>query len=216
VVLAEALAKRVSGPMVVAGVPRGGLKVAEPVAARFQSPLHVVYVRKLTAFLAPEFAFGALDEDGNAVIDPVAVGALGLGPGEVQAAQSWVARELGRQMGRYGAPPLARFLPGAAVLLVDDGLATGLTMEAAVAHARRHGAQRVIVAAPCASTGAAERLRPLVDDFVCPIVDEDFAAVTQYYFDFSPVTDVDVVALLGREAPRDLTAAATVGSGDRP
>ncbi len=214
-VLAEALAKRISGPVVVAGVPRGGLTVAQPIAARLRAPLSVVYAQKVTVPLAPEFAIGAVNEDGYALMDDAAVAALGLAPVEIEAAQATAAREMGRRMERYSLPRLARYLPGPAVLLVDDGLATGLTMEVAVTYARGRGAQRVIVATPCASASAAERLRPLVDGFVCPIVDEDFAAVAQYYLDFSPVTDDDIAGLLDRARPGEVLKAATVGNGGR-
>lgn len=214
-VLADQLAPRLPGPVVVAGVPRGGLRVAQPIAARLKASLAIVYAQKLTVALAPELAIGALDEEGRAIIDSATVAALGIGSVEIEAARARVAREIAQRIGRYSVPPFACHLPGPEVVLVDDGLATGLTMEVAVAYARRHGAQRVIVAAPCASMAAAERLRPLVDGFVCPIVDEDFAAVAQYYLDFSPVTDAEVLSLLGRAGPRDLPEAATIGSGGR-
>ena len=92
--------------------------------------------------------------------------------------------------------PLSTYLPGAAVVLVDDGLATGLTMQAAVAYARRHGAREVTVAVPCSAAEAATRFRREADRFVCLIVDPDFYAVGAYYEDFSPVTDDKVVAML--------------------
>lgn len=196
--LAEKLAPLVSPPCVVAAIPRGGVLVAAPIAERLRGPLTVAYARKLTASFAPEFAFGALDEDGQAITNAVSVSILALGPDDIDKAKARVAAEIRRQMALYRAPPLAHYLPGAAVVLVDDGLATGLTMRAALAYARRHGAAEVTVATPCAPTLVAERFRRDADRFVSLIVDDDFGAVGQYYVDFSPVSDDEVIAMLAR------------------
>jgi putative phosphoribosyl transferase len=196
--LAAELAPLISGPCVVAAIPRGGVAVALPIVERLRVPLTVAYARKLTAPFAPEFAFGALDEDAQTVLDPGAVASLGLGPEEMEQAKARVWAEIQRRMTLYRVPPLAHHLPGAAVVLVDDGLATGLTMRAALEYARRHGAREITVAVPCAATEAAERFRRAADRFVSLIVDDAFTAVGTYYEDFSPVTDEDVVAMLGR------------------
>jgi predicted phosphoribosyltransferase len=177
---------------VVAAIPRGGVAVALPIVERLRVPLTVAYARKLTAPFAPEFAFGALDEDAQTVLDPGAVASLGLGPEEMEQAKARVWAEIQRRMTLYRVPPLAHHLPGAAVVLVDDGLATGLTMRAALEYARRHGAREITVAVPCAATGVAERFRRAADRFVSLIVDDAFTAVGTYYEDFSPVTDEDV------------------------
>ena len=211
-VIAEELVKRVCGRVVVAAVPRGGVKVALPIAQRLQCPLTIVHARKLTVPRAPEFAFGAIDEDGHVIVDSPSAAALGIGQPEVDAAQRDVAREIGLAMARYPTPPLAAHLPDRTVILVDDGLATGLTMEAAVAYARRHGARTVVVATPCASALAADRLRDRADQLVCPIVDEDFAAVGHYYLDFSPVSDAEVVAILSNRADMPAAAAGATGA----
>ena len=196
--LAAELAPLISGPCVVAAIPRGGVAVALPIVERLRVPLTVAYARKLTAPFAPEFAFGALDEDGQMVLDPESVACLGLGPDEVEKAKARVWGEIQRRMTLYRVPPLAHHLPGAVVVLVDDGLATGLTMRAALEYARRHGAREITVAVPCAATEAAERFRRAADRFVSLIVDDAFTAVGTYYEDFSPVTDEDVVAMLAR------------------
>ncbi|HEY8368028.1 MAG TPA: alpha/beta fold hydrolase [Thermodesulfobacteriota bacterium] len=206
----EALAARLAGTVpegcVVAAIPRGGVAVALPVARRLGAPLTVAYARKLSAPFAAELAFGAVDEDGEVVTTPETVEALGLAPQDVMEAKQRVRGEIQRRMARYRVPPLATYLP-APVVLVDDGLATGLTMEAAVRYARRHGATEVIVAVPCASVEAARRFGREADRFVGLVVDEDFVAVGQYYDDFSPVTDDEVVAML-EEARR-----ARIGGG---
>lgn len=194
--LAEALAPIVKPPCVVAGIPRGGVAVALPIVERFHVPLTVVYARKLTAPVAPEFAFGAIDEDGHTIVNAPSVAMLELSPAEVEQAKARVAKEIRRRMATYGVPALERYLPGAAVVLVDDGLATGLTMRAALEYARRHGAREVIVAVPCASTSAAHEFERTADRFVSLLVDPDFMAVGEYYRDFSPVSDDEVIAML--------------------
>ncbi|HSE94123.1 MAG TPA: alpha/beta fold hydrolase, partial [Methylomirabilota bacterium] len=141
---------------------------------------------------------GALDEDGYFLTDPEVVATLGVTPQDVERARGRVAREIERRMRLYGTPPLARFLPDREVVFVDDGLATGLTMRAAVAYARRHGARRITIAVPCASAAAAERLRQEADRVVSLAVDEAFTAVGAYYREFEPVSDDEVVAMLDR------------------
>ena len=196
--LAEALAQVVKPPCVVAAIPRGGVTIALPIAARLNAPLTVVYARKLTAPVAPEFAFGALAEDGEAILNSRSVALLGLSRDDVEGAKERVAKEIRRRMTTYGVPALSHYLPGAAVVLVDDGLATGLTMRAALEYARRHGAREIIVAVPCASDSAAREFERAADRFVSLTVDPDFMAVGQYYVDFSPVSDDEVVAMLRR------------------
>jgi predicted phosphoribosyltransferase/pimeloyl-ACP methyl ester carboxylesterase len=196
--LAEALAPVLKPPCVVAGIPRGGVAVALPIVERFQVPLTVVYARKLTAPVAPEFAFGAIDEDGQAIVHAQSVAFLGLSPVDVEQAKERVGREIRRRMTTYGVPALGRYLPEAAVVLVDDGLATGLTMRAALEYARRHGAREIVVAVPCASTSAAREFERAADRFLSLLVDPDFMAVGQYYRDFSAVSDDQVIAMLTR------------------
>ena len=130
--LADALAPLVSRLSIVAAIPRGGVVVAAPIARRLGAPLTCSYARKLTAPIAPEVAFGALDEDGEAVTDREVVAALGLSADDVERIKARVGAEIRRRMAAYPVRPLARYLPGVPVLLVDDGLATGATMISAL------------------------------------------------------------------------------------
>ncbi len=182
--LADALVPTPAPPFVVGAIPRGGVTVALPLVERFRAPLALVYAGKLTAAVAPEFAFGALDEDGEAYVKAESVAMLGLSPAEVEQAKARVRGEIQRRMAAYG------------VVLVDDGLATGLTMRVALAYARRHGARDVTVAVPCASAQAAGEFERAADRFVSLVVDPEFQAVGQYYLDFSPVPDDEVRAML--------------------
>jgi putative phosphoribosyl transferase len=196
--LAEALVSILKPPCVVAGIPRGGVAVALPLVERFRVPLTVVYARKLTAPVAPEFAFGAIDEDGETIIEAASVAALGLSQADVEQAKERVSKEIRRRMATYGVPGLGHYLPDAAVVLADDGLATGLTMKAALQYARRHGAREIIVAVPCAAAAAAREFERAADRFVSLLVDPGFMAVGQYYKDFSSVSDTEVIAMLAR------------------
>src|SRR2546427_703563 len=194
--LADALVPTPAPPFVVGAIPRGGVTVALPLVERFRAPLALVYAGKLTAAVAPEFAFGALDEDGEAYVKAESVAMLGLSPAEVEQAKARVRGEIQRRMAAYGARSLGAHLPGPGVVLVDDGLATGLTMRVALAYARRHGARDVTVAVPCASAQAAGEFERAADRFVSLVVDPEFQAVGQYYLDFSPVPDDEVRAML--------------------
>jgi putative phosphoribosyl transferase len=211
-VLAAELVPLVTPPCVVAAIPRGGVAVALPIVERLSAPLTVAYARKLTSPLAPEVAFGALDEDDEVSLDPETVAAFGLSGRDIEAAKTRTRAEIQRRMALYGVPPLGSYLPGATVVLVDDGLATGLTMQAALAYARRHGATRVVVAVPCAAAAAAARFRRDADVFVSLTVDEDFVAVGEYYEDFSPVPDEVVLAMLRRAAGSGGPAGSADGS----
>lgn len=199
-VLATRLAGLVRPPSVVAAIPRGGVPVALPVVARLGVPLTVVYARKLTAPAAPDLAFGAVDEDGQETLDPGIVADLRLTREDIAAAHRRVLAEIRQRMALYGVPPVARYLPGRSVVLVDDGLATGLTMQAAVGYARRHGARDITIAVPCASALAVGRLQPRVDRIVSIVTDVGFQAVGQYYRKFPAVPDQDVKGMLEQAA----------------
>lgn len=212
--LADRLAPLLEGPSVVAAIPRGGVAVAMPIVERMSVPLTVIYARKLTAPVAPELAFGALDEDGECILEEDTVASLGLHARDIEQARARVGAEIRRRMALYRVPPLAHHLPDRTVVLVDDGLATGLTMRAAVAYARRHGARSIIVAVPCAAPEASAYFERVADRVVSLIVDPGFMAVGAYYVDFSPVTDEAVVSMLERAQPAP-TAEETSGQDRR-
>jgi putative phosphoribosyl transferase len=212
--LAEALTGVLKPPCVVAGIPRGGVAVALPLVERFRLPLTVVYARKLTAPMLPELAFGAIDEDGQSIINAQSVAMLDLSSADIEQAKQRVAKEIRRRRETYRVPGLGRYLPDTAVALVDDGLATGLTMRAALEYTRRHGAREIIVAVPCASTGAAREFERTADRFVSLLVDPGFTAVGEYYREFSPVSDDQVIAMLAAHAGPGTSEPAVRTEGD--
>ena len=204
-VLAEELRGLGLGPCVVAGIPRGGLMVAARVAEHLGAPLVAVHASKLYLPREPELAFGALAEDGHAVLDYRATVTLGLGESDVEEIKAAVAREMASRIASYPGPRLADYVPRDAVVIVDDGLATGLTMQAAIGYARRLGATAIVAAVPCASDRAAYEVGSLLsrsdDRLVCLVADPDFRAVSDYYRDFRPASDQQVAQLLAQHAP---------------
>ncbi|MBI5245657.1 MAG: phosphoribosyltransferase [Elusimicrobia bacterium] len=197
--LADRLMTRAALGPVVVGLTRGGVPVAAEVAERLGAPLDFLVVRKLGAPGCPEVAIGAIAEGGEIWFEPGAQSAAG---------GTWIRRETKRQEAelrrrlaflRPEIPPLP--VASRAVILVDDGVATGATASAAMLALRRRGASRVILAAPVAASEAARELARRADETVFLVVPEYFDAVGRWYEDFSPVSDEDVLALL-RDARR--------------
>lgn len=182
-------------PDIILGLPRGGVIVAGEVANILQLPLDVIVVRKIGHPLHREFAVGALGEPDVVVLDDSVVGRnplIRLQLKQVIEEEQERLRQCGEIFHRDGLPDLA----DKSVLLVDDGLATGATTEAAVEAVKRKEARRVIVAAPVASTNAVERLSRVANDVRILLVDPDFDAVGRYYESFSQTTDEEVLDLL--------------------
>jgi predicted phosphoribosyltransferase len=185
----------------VLGLPRGGVVVAAGVARLLQCPLDVLVVRKIGHPMHREFAVGALAEPDVVIFDKAFLSEIPVARSQldgVVAEEIARLREYCRRFHRSDAPALHDKI----VLLVDDGLATGATAEAAVLSARKQGVRRTLIAVPVASTNAVERLRRVADDVLALVVDPDFAAVGQYYDEFSQTSDEEVIALL-RDAKHD-------------
>lgn len=183
---------------IVLGLPRGGVIVAAQVAHELHLPLDVLIVRKLGHPLQREFAVGALAEPNIAIVEAPALGRNSV----IHEQFKGIIREETQRLREYRSRfhlQAAPELKGKVVALVDDGLATGSTMEAAVQGARKRGAKRIIVAAPVASRSAVQRLQGMVDEMKIELVDVDFEAVGQYYRRFEQTTDEEVIACLRGE-----------------
>src|ERR1035437_6606 len=179
----------------VLGLPRGGVVVAAGVVRGLDLPLAVLLVCKIGPAQHREFAVGALAENGVTVLDEDAIGASAVIRAELETVIDEEKERLRGYHARFhskGAPALA----GKTVLLVDDGLATGATMEAAVLSVRKQNALRVVVAAPVASAHAVERLARVADEVRVLTVDPAFEAVGRYYQTFTQTTDEEVLELL--------------------
>ena len=182
------------GADVVLGLPRGGVVVAAEVAHVLALPLDALIVRKIGHPLHREFAIGAMAENGVVILDQNAVGDDPVVRGELERVIEEEQARLKSYESRF--PHLEVGIHAKAVLLVDDGLATGATTEAGVESARRQGARQVIVAAPVSSMHAVERLQRVADGVEVMFVDPEFDAVGRYYERFPQTTDEEVLSLL--------------------
>jgi putative phosphoribosyl transferase len=194
--LAEKVKPLVRGAnVVVAVLPRGGVPVGFEVAKALKAPLEVLVVRKLGAPGQKELAFGAI-AGGQRFVDHALVASLQLTPEEIQAVVVAEEGELKRkeELYRTQRPPVP--FSSRTVVLVDDGMATGSTMSVAVQAARQAGAAWVIVAVPVASASAVQQCRMEADECVCLETPTPFRAVSEWYEDFSPVSDLEAKLLL--------------------
>jgi predicted phosphoribosyltransferase len=180
----------------VLGLPRGGVPVAEPVAAALDAELDVLVVRKLGAPGHEEFAMGALASGGVRVLNEKVVHDLGVTPAQLDRIEQRERHELARREHRLrgGRRPIP--VEGRRVVLVDDGIATGSTMEAAIRAVREGGATEVIVAVPLAPEDTLTRLDALADEVICLDAPSPFYAVGQGYRAFPQVSDDEVAAIL--------------------
>nr|WP_202472340.1 phosphoribosyltransferase family protein [Streptomyces sp. SID4921] len=191
---------------VVLGLPRGGVPVAYEVARALGAPLDVIVVRKLGVPYRPELGFGAIGEGGARVISDEIVRHAGVREKDLEAVERAEEAELLRRAQTYreGRPRLP--LEGRAVVVVDDGVATGATARAACQVVRAQGASHVVLAVPVASPDVAAGLREDVDEVVCLSTPQLFSAVGEWYRDFSQTSDEEVVSLLARATAGTATA----------
>ena len=186
--------------VIVLGLPRGGVPVAYEVARALNAPLDVFLVRKLGVPGHEEFAMGAIATGGVRVLNDQTVRALRISDQVIEAVAAKEQRELDRRARLYRGDRPPPDLRGKTVILVDDGLATGATMLAAVKALRQQQAGRIVVAVPIAPPETCEQLRVEVDDIICAVTPEPFYAVGCWYEDFSQSTDEEVRDLLARSA----------------
>ena len=190
------------GPVdpVVVGLPRGGVPVAAEVAVALGADLDVVLVRKIGAPDRPELAVGAIGEEGVVVHNAALLLDLGLTWDDLAATVSHERAEIAQRaaMLRPGRPRVN--LCDRTVLIVDDGIATGATMLAAVRVVRGLGAATVVLAVPVAPADALPRLAEIADEVVCPVTPRRFQSVGQWYVDFRQVSDARVRELLAANA----------------
>lgn len=184
-------------PLVLA-LPRGGAPVAVEVASTLDAEFDVLVVRKLGAPGNPEFAIGAVGENGVIVVDDEVRRRLGVTDVKVATIEAEQRRELDRRVLLYRGDRPSPVIATRDVILVDDGLATGSTAAAGVTVLRHLDASHVTVAVPVASAQALQWMREIADDVVCLEVPEPFFAVGQHYADFGQVSDDEVIAILTR------------------
>ena len=180
----------------VLALPRGGVPVAREISRALGLPLDVLVVRKLGLPMQPELAMGAIASGGAVVLNEDVLRYLGDRMASLEAVKSRELADVQRRERRYlgDRPPLA--VAGRTANLVDDGLATGATMEAAVRALRALDAKRIVVAVPVSSVEARDRIAALADEVVCLEAPLFFSAVGQWYRNFDQTSDEEVRALL--------------------
>lgn len=197
--LARKLARYARRPdVLVLALPRGGVPVASEVARALEAPLDVFVVRKLGVPGHEELAMGAIASGGVRVLNGSVVDSLGILDETIDAVATRELRELERRERAYRDDRPAPDMQGRTVILVDDGIATGSTMKAAIKALRQLEAARIVVATPTAALSTVREMGPDVDELVAVMTPADFAGVGQWYEDFSQTTDGEVRELLDK------------------
>ncbi len=195
--LAEQLAQYKGEPnVIVLALPRGGVPIGYEVAQALGAPLDIFLVRKLGVPGHEELAMGAIASGGVRVLNEEVVGGLGIADEVIDAVAAEEQQELERRERLYRGDRPAPDVRGRTAILIDDGLATGSTMRAAVAALRQQGPARLVVAVPVAAASTAAEFQDEVDDFVCVHTPEVFYSVGAWYQDFTQTTDTEVYEML--------------------
>ena len=191
--------------LIVLGLPRGGVPVAAEVAAALGAPLDVYLVRKLGVPGHEELAMGAIASGGVRVLNTDVMSELALPDDVIEAVAAREQAELARRERLYRGEPSPPDLQDKTVILIDDGLATGSTMRAAVESIRLQAPRRIVAAVPVAASSVCREFQTIVDEMVCTVTPDTFYAVGLWYEDFRPTTDKEVESLLKQGNARQVS-----------
>lgn len=195
--LAERLGHYQNSKTIVLAIPRGGVPVAIEVANKLEAPLDVVVPRKITIPYNPEAGYGAVTEDGTIVLNEPLVKQLGLSEHQIQHQAEEVRAEIARRSTAYRGSLPAPQIEGKTAIIIDDGLASGFTMVAAIKSIKRRKAATVISAVPVASGTAYDLVKPLVHELVCLAIARVYHfAVASFYHNWYDLTDEEVIRYL--------------------
>lgn len=195
--LEEVLKLEIANPVVL-GIPRGGVVVAAEIAAGLRAPSDVIIPRKIGAPFNPELAVGAVAQDGTIIVDESLAAALRIDRRLIEARAKEEIREIGRRLKLFRANRPALDLVSRDVIVVDDGIATGLTITAALRSVGNQNPSSIALAVPVAPAEVIERLSAEVDHLICLATPEPFHAVGEWYARFDQVEDEEVISLLQR------------------
>jgi predicted phosphoribosyltransferase len=205
--LAKALERYKGLPVVVYALPRGGVVVAAEVARGLEAPLDLIVVRKIGHPQSPEYAIGAVAEDGYVLWNLAETASMDPRRLDLAASSEWKEAERRRKLFLGGRSPVP--VKGKTAIIVDDGLATGLTMEAAIYEIRKRHPSEIVVAVPVAARDSAGKIGVTVDDLVAlQIPDGYFGAIGSFYRDFEPVGDDEVIAVMESFSNQDQATSA--------
>jgi putative phosphoribosyl transferase len=196
-VLADHLVSYARSRAVVLAIPNGGVAVAAPLAATLKLALDLIIVRKIPLPGTTEAGFGSVASDGTVFLNQSLLRRLRLSREEIDAGARKVLAEIRQRMERYGVKGNYEAVRGCAAIVVDDGLASGITMEAAVYTVNQYDPSEILVAAPTASAQAVERISPLVNRIICPNIREGpYFAVAEAYENWYDLEPEEVISLL--------------------
>jgi len=192
--LAEKLSGYKTENSVIFALPRGGIPVGREIAKKLKSPLKILVVRKLGAPLNPEFAIGAIAPGKIRILDQETIDYLKISAEEIAEIEGKERQELKRRVKKYHSRNCLQNIKNKTVILVDDGIATGMTMKAAVTAVLVKNPKKLIITVPVCAREAAEELKNLADGFVCLSTPENFSAVGEWYQNFPQLTDEETMA----------------------
>jgi len=192
-ILAEELRDYEGRRAVVLAIPRGGVPIAYAIAKRIDAKIDLIIPRKLPIPYSPEAGFGAIAPDGTIVLNSALVEEIGLSQEEIQNIADEVLEEVKRREKEYGGAKKSLQLEGKVVIIVDDGLASGFTMIAAIESVKKQKPKEIVVAVPVSPKSSIKRIEPLVDKVICLFIKERGPfAVASFYEDFKDLTDKEV------------------------
>lgn len=193
----QLLKYRGEDPYVLA-MPRGGVPIGYEVAQVLQVPLDVIVVRKIGLSGNPEFGIGAIAEGGIKILDQTTIEVLGIDDSEIEGTVQLEEEELKRRVKTYRGEQSLPDLKNRTAILVDDGMATGITARAAIEAVKKLNPQKIVLATPVCALDTAESLKKQVDEVLCLAAPAEFMAVGIWYKDFAQVSDEEVVDLLSK------------------
>lgn len=194
--LAKRLEQLKPKPDIVVALPRGGVPVGAQIATRLNLPLSVLVVRKIGAPFNPELAIGAVTADGTMVVDKMLVQSFSLNENELDAIIAPTIREAIRREHLYSSEKKSFSFVGRSIILVDDGIATGATMEAAILSLRQKKVKKIVIAVPVCPTDIQKKFATQVDKIFCLTTSSTFHSVGEFYKDFPQISDEEVLAIL--------------------
>jgi putative phosphoribosyl transferase len=189
--------------VIVLALPRGGVVTGYAIAQHLNAPLDIVIVRKIGFPGQPELGIGAVSETGSIVLNDYIISGYGVSKEYIEREVSIQKEEIARRVKLYRKGKWLSGLKGKTIILVDDGVATGATMKAAITTLKEEKLNKLVVALPVAPSSVAEEIGTMVDEFICIETPFDFMAVGSYYDNFTQVSDEEVVELLRRSKEKE-------------